>query len=1033
MALKFGTSGVRGLVTEMTDRVCYLYMVAFINYAKSKAPLQSVAIAGDLRSSTPRIVESLAFAVRSEGLKEDYCGYIPTQALVHYSMQKSVPGAMVTGSHIPDDRNGIKFNLPWGEILKKDEVVITEYYNELVEKDKTNRQRDSYPFDQFGMFKPHISIQFNQPLRQALKDYVDRYLNYFSPGGLANLKIVNYQHSAVGRDILPDILRGLGAEVIDVGRSEKFIPVDTEAIENPEQLKEWVQQYDANALVSADGDSDRPLLIDELGNYVRGDILGILVSQYLQAESVSLPVSCNTALELSRNFKDIRRTRIGSPYVIQAMNEAIEAGYKNVVGYEANGGFLTASDFTHEVSRNVLNALPTRDAILPILSVLYMAKQSQKPISQLVSKLPKRFTFSGLLRNFPTDKARIIIEQIKTGQVKFATKLLSSHFGHVSFLDFTDGARVAFENGDIIHFRPSGNAPEFRCYTESETENRAKRINEDALKLIEKFDVSQIEINETKNNRQDSAIEHQRLANIDMMVKTASKGLGMEIIIVSTTNGHQEKFWQERLEKTRGQIANSNALILVVHEDWPGGAGNGLGTLYALVKANKKAQNLYKVDILDKLSNGASIGLYHTAGKGTRLAPLPGSEVNNKPGVKLPGLVRLGSTVRPVTLLESVIKQTSVYASSRKGRVSVFWGDQIFIPSVDINYKPVHHVDILCQLGKMPDHPNWEKNELDKYGLIAVGDDGTASQIEKISYETATRLIRDGIISVENGIGISLGSFSISAEMTKMLLEEFNAELKCRKGKYDADPHFWMPLTLNQNTYLDIMSRKGIELEASRKHYIRIQKFKERFLSKYPDAGIFGAVNIGEGSYWWDYGNVKAYMKNTMKLAAMDGEAEAMRQFFGVLDPCYQSSIGSEVKMEQSYVINSRINRGKIKNSLIIGINTDYLEARDSVVIMGSAPKIIAKSSLLYNFLDDKELVYDEKTLRVDCMLSDSTHYTMMTTLDRDGGQDWKVKLPDNTLSYEELYNLNQNVDIAAVESLSERKHNEIVQNVFKK
>ena len=54
-------------------------------------------------------------------------------------------------------------------------------------------------------------------------------------GALAGLKLVVYEHSSVARDILPEILAGLGAEVIRVGRSESFVPVDTEAVEEPEE------------------------------------------------------------------------------------------------------------------------------------------------------------------------------------------------------------------------------------------------------------------------------------------------------------------------------------------------------------------------------------------------------------------------------------------------------------------------------------------------------------------------------------------------------------------------------------------------------------------------------------------------------------------------------------------------------------------------------------------------------------------------------------------------------------------------------
>ena len=76
-------------------------------------------------------------------------------------------------------------------------------------------------------------------------------------------------------------------------------------------------------------------------------------------------------------------------------------------------------------------------------------------------------------------------------------------------------------------------------------------------------------------------------------------------------------------------------MVLAVSEDWAsGGAGNGLGTLYAYTKACNLAKDHHDVDIASLLLQGKiSAALYHTAGKGTRLAPLPASENNNKPGV----------------------------------------------------------------------------------------------------------------------------------------------------------------------------------------------------------------------------------------------------------------------------------------------------------------------------------------------------------------------------------------------------------------
>jgi hypothetical protein len=62
------------------------------------------------------------------------------------------------------------------------------------------------------------------------------------------------------------------------------------------------------------------------------------------------------------------------------------------------------------------------------------------------------------------------------------------------------------------------------------------------------------------------------------------------------------------------------------------------------------------LDITEKLKAGSiSVGLYHTAGKGTRLAPLPGAENNNKPGVKLPITVRIGKKKKEETILTSCL------------------------------------------------------------------------------------------------------------------------------------------------------------------------------------------------------------------------------------------------------------------------------------------------------------------------------------------------------------------------------------------
>ena len=293
--------------------------------------------------------------------------------------------------------------------------------------------------------------------------------------------------------------------------------------------------------------------------------------------------------------------------------------------------------------------------------------------------------------------------------------------------------------------------------------------------------------------------------------------------------------------------------------------------MYAFQNASKIAVERHNIDLAEEMKSGKiSVGLYHTAGKGTRLAPLPGSENNNKPGVKLPGIINIHGNKVPITILESVIKQTGCYAKSRLGRISVFWGDQIFIPTVEVSYTPTNHVDILCSLGPMLTAEEWKEKGMDKYGLIAQTSDGRAAQVEKVDHATATSLLSSlgDIVSV----GVSLGSFSTSAEMLIALLTEFDAELQQKAIKLDTDPHFWMPMTLDKEAYVYLMVQKKVKEEVSSAHHDRIRKMISTHQldaaaagsgngSGISITGLFGACDVGTDIYWWDYGQLKYYQK----------------------------------------------------------------------------------------------------------------------------------------------------------------------------
>ncbi|HSH95045.1 MAG TPA: hypothetical protein VK968_12920, partial [Roseimicrobium sp.] len=123
--VKFGTSGARGLATAMTDAVCYAYTSGFLQYldqiGELSPPGTEVVIGGDFRPSTGRIMEAVRRAVADRGYVSVNAGRTPSPAVALYGLSQGIPSIMVTGSHIPDDRNGIKFNKCSGELLKEDE------------------------------------------------------------------------------------------------------------------------------------------------------------------------------------------------------------------------------------------------------------------------------------------------------------------------------------------------------------------------------------------------------------------------------------------------------------------------------------------------------------------------------------------------------------------------------------------------------------------------------------------------------------------------------------------------------------------------------------------------------------------------------------------------------------------------------------------------------------------------------------------------------------------------------------------------
>lgn len=454
----FGTSGARGLVSQMSGEVCAAYTLAFIQGLNLARRGQRIALGMDLRPSSPEIARACVAGIRQSGCEVDFCGVLPTPALALYALAEGIPAIMVTGSHIPFDRNGIKFYRADGEISKADEAAMTGATVEV----------------------EAVAAELPAVNPAALDRYRQRYTKLFGKDLLAGRRVGVYEHSSAARDVLKDVLAELGAEVIGLERTDTFVPIDTEAVGEADRQRgrNWAAQYQLDAIISTDGDGDRPLIGDEHGEWLRGDIVGLLCAKFLGADTVVTPVSCNTAIEASGWFRQVIRTRIGSPYVIAGM-EQVEAG--SVAGFEANGGFLAGNGLS--VDGKPLAALPTRDSLLPALALLAMARGQGGKLSGLLQGLPQRFTASDRIQEFPVANSRALLDRLQADDTAYRG-LWGDSLGAPVHSDVTDGLRLTFASGDIVHLRPSGNAPELRCYAEAGDAERAQSLVAETLRRI---------------------------------------------------------------------------------------------------------------------------------------------------------------------------------------------------------------------------------------------------------------------------------------------------------------------------------------------------------------------------------------------------------------------------------------------------------------------------------------------------------------------------------------------------------------------
>jgi phosphomannomutase len=992
--LGFGTSGLRGLVSDITDLEAYVQTSGFLEYLVARGdavPGTKVWLAGDLRPSThgeaKSILSAVCKAVQETGLVPVYAGLIPTPALTYAGLCDGCPSIMVTGSHIPFDRNGIKFNTPTGEVLKEDEPGIRRAVQRVRARVYGCSAQASI-FDDQGTFraghKPSVPLVDDS----ARSMYARRYLDAIEPSALSGLRIGLYAHSAVGRDILNEILTGLGAEVFEVGRSEVFVPIDTEAVTHKmlKELQQMVTHLMAkvgriDALVSTDGDSDRPLLLavdaDGRIRFVTGDQLGTLVAEALQADFIAVPVSTSDLIDTYFDGRpvEVLRTRIGSPWVIAAMSAdraSVEASDRRVVGFEANGGFLVGSPV--RLSGGVLERLPTRDAVLPLVVTLAEVNKTNAGWAGLLGRLPKRFGRSGLLDDvLPRDTRalertlglrRMLLRKVRfeAGQVwtvdlagleevapeevasacrelrKKWVELLapSTRLETIDSIDCMDGIRVRFENGEVIHVRPSGNAPQLRAYVLADSEARADALLDEALRepdgLLRRLLVAS----------SDEAFVAAIRRNIRETERLFHEGHPSEVLGAVSGSEQAQVFWQSKLDAVRSDFKARKVVSL--HEDLPVNQAFGLLLMW---------QRLRPV-----LEPGEGALMAFVFGEGSRAAPLTEAECGQKPAIA--SFVRQGEDAkrRSLSVVELALRYFALVESHlrRSGfdGVVVKWGDEVQIPTLDLSGTDELFQD--ADVVRFVSLRAMTQDDAVNKDWVGVDDAGQVTAfIPRRPLGDMEALFERGLLQKRDGKlfgGINLGSIAVSRKLLDVLLEAFHDEVNDpqadRNKRPDLDPQLFTALTLARiedpaeraEAYRIACAESPAmaKLEANLPAVLdRLRNALETFQVRHGRKVRMVAMDF-QDQYWGDIGQHRQMYEVYMALLARGVLGQVARAIAGISEDWDEQGnllvgdtvIGPGANVQNSVLIDAHVEAGTVCRSVLVGTHAHCLDAEDA-------------------------------------------------------------------------------------------------------
>ena len=431
----FGTDGIRGIFNEeLTFSLAYKIGYALGLSIDNNVP---IVIGRDTRISGEILLQAITKGINASGKKFINIGICPTPAIPFLiKQQKLSSGIMISASHNPPKYNGIKiFDHNGRKIAKNFENKIQR----LIEDSHTNN---------ISIPTKEISLKTNKKLMDT---YIQSLIQTMGGVNLSGMKIILDTCYGSATTCAKNIFQNLGADVRVINNSQNGLKINLNCgSTNLEPLKKALSESPADMGFSFDGDADRVIGIDSMGNILDGDHILFLWGRELMRQNIltnNLLISTRMAnLGFEKAWGKIGgilyRTNVGDKYVYEAMQEK-----SAVLGGEQSGHIL--SEINNFSGDGILTALQiSKFCKKKNINLKDWLKSSFEPFPQKLTNISLNFNINKL-----NPKAKILIDQT------------IENFQEI----YSDNCRV--------YIRPSGTEPVLRVLVEAKDHKKVYSLS----------------------------------------------------------------------------------------------------------------------------------------------------------------------------------------------------------------------------------------------------------------------------------------------------------------------------------------------------------------------------------------------------------------------------------------------------------------------------------------------------------------------------------------------------------------------------